>query len=163
MAFFGLADAIISISPSPGGPGRTKIAPTGVALLPAGMRSRPIDGWRSCDPRRPVVVSRGCGEPAPRQVPHCRCWDIEWRADRLFVQPSWEATSSRRWPPCWRGSAGEGRSIANQTARRSLREHLPRPGETAWNLRPARIRGAHYSGNEPHVLRYSFEFEILNA
>ena len=36
-------------------------------------------------------------------------------------------------------------------------------GKTAWNLRPARIRGAHYSGNEPHVLRYSFEFEILNA
>jgi hypothetical protein len=40
----GLADAIISISPNPGGPGRTKIAPTGVALFPAGMRLRPIGG-----------------------------------------------------------------------------------------------------------------------
>lgn len=38
---------LMQSSPSPptrGGPGRTKIAPTGVALFPAGMRLRPIGG-----------------------------------------------------------------------------------------------------------------------
>jgi hypothetical protein len=48
MVFLGLAHAIISISPSPGGPGRTKIAPTGVALLSARMRLGPIGGYPSC-------------------------------------------------------------------------------------------------------------------
>ena len=40
MAFLGLADAIISISLNPGGLGRTKVAPTVVALLTCNFRRR---------------------------------------------------------------------------------------------------------------------------
>jgi Cyclic nucleotide-binding domain len=69
MAFLGLADAIISIFPNPGGPGRTKIAPTGVALLPE-MRSRPIDGYPSC--RR---MERFHGELGSR----------EWQCSRFLL------------------------------------------------------------------------------